>query len=394
MKFNELNDFAVMVSRSPDLQEVMQDGLDLALHQVERSEAWAAVFLLDEQTGAMSAACHRGAPEDHPCLVGAPPGVCLCGLAARRAEEVFSAEGSRDDRHVCRWPNMRPHQDLCLPLKARDRVLGIMHLSLAPEREIAPGEHRVLRTVAGRLSLALENTRLSATLREQEAQLRGLSARLTAADEVGRRRLARELHDRVGQSMSVLSINLDLAQTFLATRQEERLASRLAESIALVQQTGEQVRDLLAELRPPFLDDQGLLAALRWYGARFTRQTDIVVNLQGREPSPRLPHEVELALFRIAQEALNNIAKHARATRVAITEEVEGSLVRLVIVDNGIGFTQSFGIRMEDRPHWGLMTMKERAAAVGAHCRIETRPGEGARIVVEARGEDYHFPGR
>jgi two-component system sensor histidine kinase UhpB len=236
--------------------------------------------------------------------------------------------------------------------------------------------------VATQVSFAIDNSRLAAAVVEQGEQLRGLSARLAEAEEAARQRLARELHDRVGQNLSILSLNLNLAQNLLSPESPDRLASRLAESIALVHETVGMVRDLMAELRPPLLDDFGLLATLRWYGAQFARRRGIAVNIQG-EITPRLPISVELPLFRIAQEALTNVARHAQASQVTIAHEEEGDLVRLVIADNGVGFDLSRPERSEDRPHWGLMTMRERAAAVGGHCRIESHPGAGTRVVVE-----------
>jgi signal transduction histidine kinase len=371
------------VSRSPDLQQILQDSMDLVVHQVVRTEAGVIIFLLDEQTGEMAVAAHHGVPADHPCLVKGLLGECLCGLAAKSGQVISSRNGSRDDRHVCRWPGMHPHQDLSLPLKARDQVLGVLHLHLTPHREITAGDHQLLGALTGQLSLAIDNARLAAAVQEQGEQLWGLRARLVEAEEAERQRLTRELHDQVGQSLSVLGLNLNLVQSLLSRGSGDKINSYLAESIALVHQTVDMIRDLMAQLRPPLLDNFGLLAALRWYGLLLARRAGIIVRIVGCEPTPRLPISVELPLFRIAQEALTNVAKHAQISQVTVTQEVEGDLVRLVIADSGVGFHLPDLGRFLDRPHWGLMTMKERAAAVGGHCRIESCPGAGTRVVVE-----------
>ena len=149
--------------------------------------------------------------------------------------------------------------------------------------------------------------------------------------------------------------------------------------MALVEQTGLTIRDLMAELRPPMLDDYGLLSALHWYGEKFFGMTGIAVDVQGQEVAPRLAAPVELALFRIVQEAMNNVAKHAHATEVVLTEEVDHDTVRLVIADNGVGFDQERVGQPEGRHLWGLMTMSERAAAAGGTAASSPSPARVPR---------------
>jgi PAS domain S-box-containing protein len=218
---------------------------------------------------------------------------------------------------------------------------------------------------------------------QQSGQLRALAARLAEVEETGREHLARELHDQVCQSLTALSLTLNLLQTQLPPKAAAKLRGRLAEAVALVEQIGETIRDVMAELRPPMLDDYGLLSALHWYGAEFSEKTGIGVDVQGQEMVPRLASPVELALFRIVQEAMANVAKHARATGVVLTESEDNGTVRLVIADNGVGFDQGQLGQPEGRHLWGLMTMSERAAAAGGRCRIDSQPGQGTRVVVE-----------
>ena len=214
-------------------------------------------------------------------------------------------------------------------------------------------------------------------------QLRALAARLAEVEEAEREHLARELHDQVCQSLTALGLTLTLLQLQMPRKAAPALLSRLADAVVLVEQTGLSIRDLMGELRPPMLDDYGLLSALHWYGEKFFGMTGIAVDVQGQEAAPRLAAPVELALFRIAQEAMNNVAKHAHATEVVLTEEVGSHTVRMVIADNGVGFDQERLGQPEGRHLWGLMTMSERAAAAGGTCRIESQPGQGTQVVVE-----------
>jgi PAS domain S-box-containing protein len=228
-----------------------------------------------------------------------------------------------------------------------------------------------------------ERKRAEAEIIRQSVQLRALAARLADVEETGREHLARELHDHVCQSLTALSLTLTLLQTQMPPRAAAKLRGRMAEAVALVDQMGETIRDVMAELRPPMLDDYGLLSALHWYGTEFSDKTGVGVDVQGQEAVPRLAPPVELALFRIVQEAMANVAKHARATGVVLTEAEDNGTVRLVIADNGVGFDQEQLGQPEGRHIWGLMTMSERAAAAGGRCRIDSKPGQGTRVVVE-----------
>ena len=214
-------------------------------------------------------------------------------------------------------------------------------------------------------------------------QLRALSARLAEVEEAERQHLARVLHDQVCQGLTALGLTLTLLQAQMPRKAAAALRDRLAAALTLVEQTGETIRDVMVELRPPMLDDYGLLSALHWYGVEFFAKTGISVQVQGQEAAPRLAPPVELALFRIVQEAMNNVAQHARASRVELAEAERNGTVRLVIADNGVGFDQERLGQPEGRHRLGLMTMDERAAAAGGRCRIESQPGQGTRVVVE-----------
>ncbi|MDO9530618.1 MAG: PAS domain S-box protein [Deltaproteobacteria bacterium] len=228
-----------------------------------------------------------------------------------------------------------------------------------------------------------ERKRAEAEIVRQSSQLRALAARLANVEETGREHLARELHDQVCQSLTALSLTLTLLQTQMPPKAATKLRGRMAGAVALVEQIGETIRDVMAELRPPMLDDYGLLSALHWYGTEFSGKTGIGVDVQGQEAVPRLAAPVELAMFRIVQEAMANVAKHAQATGVVLTQAEDNGTVRLVIADNGVGFDQERLGQPEGRHLWGLMTMSERAAAAGGRCRIESQPGQGTRVVVE-----------
>src|SRR6185503_837390 len=169
-----------------------------------------------------------------------------------------------------------------------------------------------------------------------------------ALQESERRDLARELHDRVGQNLSALSINLARMKT--ESTAGGAALQRIDDSLALIEATGEMVSGVLTDLKPPMLASNGLLDALRWHVREFKRRTGISVEVEGPE-SPRLPAEVEMALFRITQAAMSNIAKHARAHTVRVSLATSASSIRFTIADDGVGFEPG---RALASGRWGL----------------------------------------
>ncbi|AYH45608.1 PAS domain S-box protein [Azoarcus sp. DN11] len=211
--------------------------------------------------------------------------------------------------------------------------------------------------------------------------LKLLSRRLVEVQEDERRHLAAELHDRTGQNLTAINLHLSMIREKVPPG-DTAVRARVDDAMALVGATVEAVRDVMADLRPPVLEDYGLSAALRWYADVFSRRTGIAVTVIGSEPSPRLPRAAETALFRVAQESLNNVAKHAQASRVNVALEDGPAVARLTISDDGVGF--DFDGERPLGAGWGIVSMEERIEAVGGVLRIESVAGQGTRIVVEA----------
>jgi PAS domain S-box-containing protein len=242
--------------------------------------------------------------------------------------------------------------------------------------------------ITGVVETLLETTEQKRTedaLRSSQKQLRQISVRMQEVEESERRRMAMELHDRVGQNLTALNINLSIMLSQLSAESRQKIASRLYDSMSLVEQTMKHIRNVLAELRPELLDDYGLVTALGWYCEGFSERTGIATEIHGEEFSPRPPRTVESMFFRVAQEALTNICKHAKASLAILTlEEVEG-LLRLTIADDGRGFDLTALRRSRDRYEWGLLTMQERAKALGGQIHFESEPGGGTRVTIELR---------
>jgi PAS domain S-box-containing protein len=266
-----------------------------------------------------------------------------------------------------------------VPVSRKDQFFGVIDILADQPGAFSDSDAKLLNLFAAQTAIAIENARLFQSTSEQGDQLRDLTAQLASLEEDERTQLSRELHDRVGQNLTALSINLSMAKSLLPENAAD-LKPRLDDSQRLVAETAQHIRDVMAELRPPVLDDYGLLAALRWYCDRFAHRAGIQVQVEGQEISPRLPLTAETALFRINQEALNNISRHAGAQSVTVTLSSSATEAVLTITDNGTGFDT---LASENTAGWGLRIMQERAETVDGHLTLVSSPREGTRIQVQ-----------
>jgi PAS domain S-box-containing protein len=224
-------------------------------------------------------------------------------------------------------------------------------------------------------------------LRRYADGLRAVSRRLVEAQETERRALANELHDLVGQKLTALNIHLNIVKIESAPSMKAQIGARLDDSLKLVEETIECIRDVMAELRPAVLDDYGLTPVLRWYAEQFGKRTGVATTVIEQGPARRLPAAAEEAFFRISQEALANVAKYARAAKATVTLGIAPRASSLTIADDGCGFDPS-ARQQPARDHgWGLMIMRERAAAVGAELSVESARGCGTRVIVTLRDD-------
>lgn len=249
-------------------------------------------------------------------------------------------------------------------------------VNVIPRRD----EHGVMTGAINCLMDITERMRAERDLKSYAEQLRVLSRRLVEVHEESRLALSRELHDRVGQNLTALNINLGIVLGQLPKAVRAAVAPRLRDSQELVEATVDVITDVMADLRPPLLDDYGLLPALRAIAERFGQRTGIEVVVRGQAGLERLTRQAELSLCRIAQEALTNLAKHARADRVTLEVALPPGQITLTIADNGIGFEPGGHAQNGGRGGWGMLTMRERAVALGGTLTIDSAPGLGTRV--------------
>jgi two-component system sensor histidine kinase UhpB len=228
-----------------------------------------------------------------------------------------------------------------------------------------------------------ENRDLTHALAKRMAERDELLKRLIEAQEQERKRLARELHDDLGQSLSTVALNVEIIENAFGeeTRPAKELLRRIRE---LVAEATERMYDLILGLRPSSLDDIGLVAALRSLVERTLEPKGITWEFQASDTEDRLPQEIETTLFRIMQEAITNVLKHAQAEHVAMNLCRFDGRIRAEIRDDGVGFDAS-GLHDPTNPSrgFGLLGMRERVEQLGGEIRVNTSPGQGTQITID-----------
>lgn len=248
-------------------------------------------------------------------------------------------------------------------------------------RAVMEATRAVCASVSWVPTAAASNTLAEQT--RQQKRLHDLSRRLVAIHEEERRHLAAELHEQVAPNLAAARINLHVMHGELQQALPGGVTARLSETQALLDDTDASIRQLGVELRPSVLDFAGLVPALESYAEQFARRTGIAVHFIGSHPATRLALDIESMLFRIAQEALANCAKHAEARSVSIELIQDAPHWAMTIADDGVGFDpQRLG--ETGRAHGlGLLTMRERAEFIGGKLHIDSYPGQGTRVTVE-----------
>jgi signal transduction histidine kinase len=293
------------------------------------------------------------------------------------------------ENHECRR-HVSPTRAIALPLTANFQVIGSLVLARCPAEayRLAATEPALMAGIAQQLGLSVANALLQQQAHEREQVLGELLHQVVGAQEAERQRIARELHDATGQSLTAISLGLRGVENYLVQSTPHDDPRMLIHQVKELRSFGQnalgELRNLISDLRPPQLDDLGLAAALRWYVQSYEQRRAVAVVFRTEGDDGRLPVEYRTVLFRITQEALTNIAKHAAASHIEVSLEVGSRAVRLDVRDDGRGFDAALIDRLETEHQagWGLVGIRERALLLGGTCRIDTAPGAGTHLQI------------
>jgi signal transduction histidine kinase len=299
-------------------------------------------------------------------------------LGGARGPTVVPAEGLRGRLPAAVGARIGAPSVLCVPLVFKGALLGVILAGL--EDEVRAPDREFAAALASQAAAALANAALFEAVRRTEEELRKLSQMRAELQEESLRSLSRELHDGFGQVLTVVNMDLGLLERAVDL-DPAALRTRLREAREQVTSLLHEVRTMSQVLRPPMLDF-GLVPTLAWYVEKFVGRTGIEVDARLPPEETRLPPDVELLLYRVAQEALTNVAKHAKARHVDVALEVGAADVTLRVVDDGVGFEVERFRRRPSLAGVGLLGMRERVAYHGGRIDIRSRQQAGVSITV------------
>lgn len=243
------------------------------------------------------------------------------------------------------------------------RVLGVLCVMTCTRRQFGARDRHLLELAADRVCPALDRARLLESVRLDRDRLAAFSHTLVSSLEEERRRVSRELHDEMGQLLTSLRLTLQSGTPGRVSVDE------------IMDELFERVRDISIRLRPPMLEDLGLGPALSWHCQRFAAQTGVRVHLMTTGHERRYSAKVELAVFRIVQEALTNVARHAKVPEARVAVRGTRNFINALVMDQGVGFEQVAVTQSN-----GLTGMRERAVSVGGRILVSSSPGRGTRV--------------
>jgi len=380
-----LNAIALTTVQSLGLGDVLDAAVAQVKHTLGMSEAW---ILLPKTAGKSDLHVVARHGELAPPL-GAPAGDgqkdCRCVQVFKEAQETVMVHAG-----ACPWlVEVGRRRHACIPLRSKGRTVGILNVaqrSGANKNLPLEGLLPLLTAIGAQIGVAVDNALLYEEVQRKEALRGHLLQRAITAQEEERKRVARELHDEFAQTLTALIMSLEAAEAAIPP-DLDAVRQHLMRTKKLTAQTLNETRQLIVELRPTLLDDLGLLPAIRWYARLVLEPRHIRTQIHVRGEQRRLKPELETVLFRIAQESLSNVARHAGATKAEISLLYKPDEILLEVADNGQGFDASVVLDPDDPTRsLGIRGIQERVFLAGGKLDIDSGPGKGTtiRVVIPA----------
>ncbi|HEV2116903.1 MAG TPA: GAF domain-containing sensor histidine kinase [Terriglobales bacterium] len=264
-----------------------------------------------------------------------------------------------------------------VPLKKNsEETIGVLEIGFAVPYRWMPTERELMRAIADRSALAIDRMQMTDALRERESRIAELSAHLLRVQEEERKHISRELHDETGQGLMVTRLYLGMLEASLRSRSSQ---VKIQEALSVVDRTIEGLRRMITRLSPLVLQELGLVAAIRKEAKDLSKSTGVKTQVAVPDDLGRFGPEAETAVYRVVQEALHNVAKHAQAKNVTVQVARESGVIKVLVEDDGIGFLQKGVSRGRS---FGLAGMRERIAALAGTVRVRSGKGRGTRIEV------------
>jgi two-component system sensor histidine kinase NreB len=359
---------------APDLPALLQRVLEITIATF--GAANGVVLLREPDSDLMHVSTSVGLDES-PEDLSIEAGQGFSGRVAQTGEPDLVLDAARDER--IQSPALRrcASSIWAVPVKTAEATIGVLMIGFAKPYEWLPTERELLRAIAERSALAIDRARINEALREREIRIAELSAHLLRVQEQERRRISRELHDETGQELMVIRLYLGMLESTVKARNPRM---KIRETLDVVDRTIDGIRRIIARLSPLLLQELGLIAAIRKEAKDLARDTGVKARVSVSDGIGRMAPETESAIYRVVQEALHNVAKHAQAHSVNINMAQEDGELRLLIEDDGIGIQGKYSSTRGRC--FGLAGIKERIGMLGGQVRINSARGKGTRIEV------------
>jgi len=360
-----------------NLSALLHRVLEIALHTFDGN--LGLILLRDPEQQVLRMQAQVGFSESMDDAEAASLSEGLAGTVASSGEAAIlqDTRGCRDMVH----PLLRDKAEALwgVPLKLNDSVIGVLLIGFSRPHAPLPIERQLLRAMADRSAMAIDRAGMNDALREREMRIAELSGHLMYAQEEERKRISRELHDETGQALMVIRLYLGMLESSV-TAHSARM--KIRETLEVVDRTIEGIRRIIGRLSPLVLQELGLIAAVRKEAKDLAKSAGVKARVNVSPEFGRLSTPVEAAIYRIVQEALHNVAKHANATTVNIEMSRENGAVMLLIQDDGVGIaTQKPN---PGRQTFGMAGMRERIGNIGGKMKVTSSRGKGTRIEVIA----------
>ncbi|MEK7439297.1 MAG: histidine kinase [Chloroflexota bacterium] len=374
-RLSAVNRVATAANRNLDLQEVLDASLKTTLDVMGLQSGY--IYIWDRESNEFHLASFMGVPTDVRIeLLKTSDQLCACQQGLLSGEFGPTA-AVRPCRRISSETAIYNH--VVIPLEARGQKFGLVNLLCSDESRFTEDDMDLLTTIGAQVSEAVANAWLHASVQEKEMARQTLLSALVRAQEDERSRLARDLHDSAGQTLTSLLVRLKALEKQTPESLRENVASLCQE----VSETIEQVREISYRLRPAALEEFGLEMALRTLVQEMTEKVGLTADCQLSLGDQRLPSEVEIAIYRIAQEALTNVVRHAAASRVLVEMVMLPYAICLRIEDDGKGFDHNSAANNSGgRQRLGLLSMQERAEMIGGSMAVYSTPGQGTSIEI------------
>ncbi len=366
-----------------DLDAILGVGLDSTLDIMNGSIG--EILLIDEDTQELSHPVHRGLSREFVESVRISLGEGITGSVAQSGKAMLLEDISSDPRAAHREMIMAEGLKafICVPLRARDKVLGVLNVASRLPRKFTTNDVHLLYAIGDQLGIAIEHARLYDRLRKARERLRRLARQNLVAEEEERRRIARELHDETSQSLSGIALQLQalIEISAISDKLDADFVAGLKKVQALTVQVHNEVSRLISNLHPALLDTLGLVPAVRQHAETQLKPLEINVSLEIKGKEMRFPPDVEAALFRFIQGAVGNITQHSRARNATIVLEYRPDEFALTVSDDGHGFDVSEITDVEESGRGrGLFSMRERIGFLGGTSGIESEIDKGTTV--------------